>query len=287
MRHRRQPSPSTRFAQSGALEIAYEVVGEGPPVLLIMGLGASRQLWKPQIDGLREHFTLIPFDNRGVGDSSVPRKPFTLEDMARDAKAVLDAVGIERAHVVGVSLGGMIAQHLALLFPEVVERLVLCVTTPGARYALPSVDVLETLLINRGRSPRQIARDNLRLLFTPETLVAQPHIEREFVELTLANLAPLRGFVLQAAATVSHDTLARLDRIRHPTLVLHADRDELVPLKNGELLHLHLPNSRFVILEGSAHGCFMDRAADANGVIRRFLDGDDDPRWFAAEGFRI
>lgn len=284
---RREPGPNTRFATSGALEIAYEIIGDGAPVLMIMGLGASRALWKPQIEGLRDHFQLIPFDNRGVGESTIPKKPYKIEAMADDAKAVLDAAGIERAHVVGVSLGGMIAQHFALRYPRAVDRLVLCVTTPGAHYALPTVEVLETLLIKGKRTPRQIAEDNLRMLFTPETLAAHPHIEEEFVELALANLAPLRGFVLQAAATVGHDTLERLSRIQRPTLVLHAERDQLVPLRNGELLHLHIPDSRFVVLRDTGHGCFMDRADDANRIIRQFLEGDDDPRWFPADGLRL
>jgi len=133
-------------ATSPGARIAYEEHGEGAPLLLIHGLGYGRWGWGPLLAPLAERYRVLAFDNRGIGASSVPDGPYSARTMAEDAVAVLEAAGVGRAHVVGTSLGGMVAQALAADFPERVDRLVLACTTPGGPHAVPFPEATRRLL---------------------------------------------------------------------------------------------------------------------------------------------
>ena len=135
------------------VRIVWEERGSGPPLLLIQGLGYARWSWEPVLPGLAERFRVISFDNRGIGESDKPAGPYTAREMADDALQVLDEAGVERAHVLGASLGGMIAQELAVAAPERVERLVLCCTTPGGAATVPMPEVTVRLFAESGALP--------------------------------------------------------------------------------------------------------------------------------------
>ena len=128
---------SATFADNGGVRIAYESLGEGPPLLLMQGIGYARWSWDPVVPALAERFRVLNFDNRGIGESDVPSPPYSARQLAEDGMAVLDDAGVERAHVVGASLGGMAAQELAAGFADRVDRLVLACTTPGGTGAVP------------------------------------------------------------------------------------------------------------------------------------------------------
>src|SRR5712692_6269635 len=146
-------------AQLADVRIAYDVRGDGPPVLFVQGLGYGRGGWGPSPERLADAFTVVTFDNRGFGDSDKPPGPYTTAQLAADALGVLDAAGLERAHVVGASLGRMIAQELVLAAPERVERLVLCCTTPGGADAAPMPSRTVALMLEAPRlDPREAQR---------------------------------------------------------------------------------------------------------------------------------
>lgn len=258
-------------AHNGDVELAYEVHGEGEPLLLVQGLGGTKEWWFPQIEHFAASHRVIAYDNRGVGDSDVPYHPWQMADMAADAVAILDAEAIESAHVVGVSMGGMIAQHVALNHPGRVRHLVLCATTPGLHHGFPDIEVLAGMLGGGKRTRAQIARDNLKLLFTDETMAAMPELMERTVELGTRHAAPARGFRHQVGAVIGHNTKERLRELAHRTLVLTGDRDTLIPPLHSQLLAEAIVGAHFEVLEDTAHGFLLDRAADANRLIEEFL----------------
>ncbi len=254
------------------VEIAYEVYGEGEPLLCIMGLGGTKELWEPQIEGLQDKFRLFVFDNRGVGASAVPKNPWTMADMARDAVAVLDAEGISSAHVLGVSMGGMIAKHVALNHSERVRRLILAATTAGAFIAPPGPEMLQLLTGAGAKTPQEVARNSLRAMFTQEFIDREAEFCEKMMALQLRYLPPRRGFMGQMNAVMAHNTQGRLPEIIHETLVITGDLDELVPPRNSEVLAAGIPQAKLKVIPGTAHGFFFDRAADVNREVAAFLN---------------
>ena len=174
------------------MKLAWERHGEGPPLLLIHGLGYARWGWEPVLDGLARSFDVILFDNRGIGESDAPTGPYTTAQLAGDALQVLDEAGVERAHVLGTSLGGMVAQELALTSPERVDRLVLACTTPGGSESFPMPEQTVELMTS-GASLRQFVENALA-----------PEADAELVERILrhreATAQPFEAWAAQAAA---------------------------------------------------------------------------------------
>jgi 3-oxoadipate enol-lactonase len=240
----------TATAISGGVRIAYELRGEGPPLLLVHGLGYARWGWEPVVDGLAERFRVCLFDNRGVGESDVPEGPYSARSMAGDAVAILDDAGFERVHVVGTSLGGMVAQELALSFPERVDRLVLACTTPGVR-GIPMPEETFRLLASASSLPLEEA---LRR-FVENALA--PGVDAALVERIMAHrlASPLdmNGWRAQAAAGMVFDSLDRLGEIRAPTLLLHGTADVVVDSRNSELLAERIPDARLELFAGRGH----------------------------------
>ncbi|MGH3126446.1 MAG: alpha/beta fold hydrolase, partial [Gaiellaceae bacterium] len=200
-----------------SVRIAWERRGEGQPLVLVHGLGYARWGWEPVADALAERFEVVLLDNRGIGESEAPAGPYTAAEMAEDVVRVLDEAGLERAHVVGTSLGGMIAQELALR-TERVERLVLVCTTPGGQSAVPMPEVTAKLIAEAASMEPLVA---LRR-FVENALA--PGAPEELVERILAHrlrtAQPPTAWAAQAAAGVSFDAWDRLPELRAPTLVL-------------------------------------------------------------------
>jgi len=259
----------------GDVSIYYEVHGEGEPLLLIMGYGHNSGHWFSQIPGLSQEYGVIAFDNRGTGRSDKPDIPYTIEMMARDAAGLLEALGIDAAHIYGVSMGGMIAQEFALRYPDKVIGLILGCTNCGGRNSImPDAEAME-LLFDTERmkrlTPEQGARETLPFLCNQEFIDNNPDIAEQYIAKTVAYVTPLHGYIRQAGAIMKHDTYERLPQIKAPTLVIAGAADRLVPVENSRILASRIPNAELVILENMGHFFSMEALEEANKAILDFL----------------
>lgn len=254
--------------RSGDADISYEVTGEGEPLVMIMGFLADSRMWMLQTPVFAEHFKCITLDNRGVGNSSRPPGPYTMEQMAGDVLAVMDDAGIESAHVLGISMGGAIAQHVVLKAPERVRSLVLAATFSRHNEWLERLSEIGGLVANLGHEA--FGRSVLLWLFTPKLVIGQPELVAQIEQMVLAFQPPEESFVNQLAAVQAHDVREQLKGVTAPTLVLAARRDFMVPPELAEEIAEAIPGSRFELLEGG-HGFSAENAVEFNRVILEFL----------------
>jgi 3-oxoadipate enol-lactonase len=268
----------TRYAPSGSLRIAYEVQApllrgrHRPWLLLVQGLGYDRAGWEPVLPDLRRHFRLVLHDNRGSGSSDPSDRPFSVTDLARDAVAVLDAAGITRAHVVGVSLGGMIAQEVAIGFPDRVDRLVLGCTTPGwpSGYPMPPASLR---LVSRvgSMSPGEAERRFTENALAPSTVAQRPDLVRRLLRHRASRPHDPSGWALLNAAGARYYGGTRQTTIRARTLVLHGSEDAVVDPRNATLLAERIPGAQLRMLTGLGHLFFWERPAALTGPATAFL----------------
>jgi 3-oxoadipate enol-lactonase len=251
------------------MRIAWESRGDGPPLLLIHGLGYARWGWEPVADRLAGRFRVLLFDNRGIGASEVPPGPYTAAAMAADALQVLDEAGAGRAHVVGTSLGGMVAQELALAHPERVDRLVLVATTPGGAGAFP---LPERTLALIAAAP-SLAPDVALRRFVENALAGDAPVELvdRITARRLASPPDPAGWQAQAAAGTGFDALGRIGAIAAPTLVLHGTDDGVVDPRNAALLAGRIPDARVRLLEGRGHLLFWEDPDGFVEAVEEFL----------------
>ena len=245
------------------MRIAWERRGEGQPLLLIHGLGYARWGWEPVVDDLARSFDVILFDNRGIGESDVPPGPYTAAAMAADAAQVLDEAGVERAHVVGSSLGGMVAQELALSRPERVDRLVLASTHPGATKAHPMPQRTVDLMTS-GASLRQFVENALE----PDP---RPELVDRILEHRERTAQPFDAWAAQAAAGAAFDAGDRLGALASPTLVQTGDGDVVVDPRNSELLAELIPDARVSVFPGTGHLFFWQEPQRFVRELEEFL----------------
>ena len=251
------------------VRLAYDVEGIGEPVLLIQGLGYGRRGWGPAPGMLAQRFQVVSFDNRGFGESEVPPGPYTTAQLARDAVAVLDAAGIGEAHVIGISLGGMVAQELVLAEPERVRRLVLCSTTPGGPKSVPMPPQTVELM---GRASYLEPQEALRR-FVVNALAPDPPAELvdEIIAYRAANPPDPAGWWALAGAGATHDAMARLDDVRLPTLVVHGKADNVVDAGNAPLLAGAILGARLELFEGVGHLLPWERPVEFTRLVEEFL----------------
>jgi pimeloyl-ACP methyl ester carboxylesterase len=257
---------------TGRLNTYYEINGDGEPLLLIRGLGSTCDGFKAQVEGLSPYFRVISFDNRCVGRTDQPQQPFTIADMADDTAALLDALGVESAHVFGVSLGGMVAQELVLRHPEKVRRLVLACTHAGPRTATRSPEWAAQIFNESRDMPRPSAlRHSIPLLFSRKTVEERPELVEETLAVMENNNQPKTSYMLQLGAVMMHDTAGRLGKITHPTLVLTGTEDTLVDPGNSRLIARAIPGARLLEFEESGHVFFTEKSAEVNSVLIDFF----------------
>jgi pimeloyl-ACP methyl ester carboxylesterase len=256
-------------ARNGEVELAYELLGNGPPLLLIQGLGYGGRGWGPVLEPLAEEFTVAAFDNRGFGASGAPPGPYSVEELADDAQAVLDAAGFERAHVVGASLGGMIAQELALAHPGRIDKLVLACTTPGGANAYPMPAQTVSLMLAAPTMPP----DEALRRFVENALGdgRSDELVERIVAYRIANPPDLGGWQAQAAAGATHDALDRIGSILAPTLIVHGTEDAVVDPRNADLLAERIPGARVELLRGCGHLPFWEQPERFASLIKEFL----------------
>ena len=241
-------------APDGRTALYWESEGAGAPVLLVMGLGLSGGAWWRTVPVLARRLRVITFDHRGVGRSRAFSPVYTTEAMADDAVAVLDAAGIERAHVYGISLGGMVAQQLALRHPERVRSLVLGATSPGGpRSVSPDPEVLDFVRRRLRMRSEEAARASVPFNYGPRCRAEHPERIEEDIARRLESPFSIRAYREQLFAAGVHNTWGRLGRIVVPTLVVHGRHDRMVPFGNGELLAGRIPGARLRVLEESGH----------------------------------
>jgi pimeloyl-ACP methyl ester carboxylesterase len=258
------------------VRIAYELCGtlhwRRPWLVLIQGMGFDRFGWEPVLRKLRRHFRLVLVDNRGCGRSDRPPGLFAVADMAGDIVAVLDAAGIRRAHVLGVSLGGMVAQELAVTHSERVDGLVLACTTPGWPFAYPMPDAsVRLILATAGLAAEVARRRHIENALSARTVQDHPELVDQLIELQGSQPADPRARSAQAAAGALYAGRLRQARIGARTLVLHGGADTVVDPRNGRLLADRIPDARLVTFPDLGHLLFWEDPDGFTAAVTSFL----------------
>lgn len=252
------------------LRLAYESRGRGETVLLIAGLGRDRRMWDAQVPALSERLRVVTFDNRGVGESEKPAGPYTAGQMAEDAAGLLDVLEVERAHVAGASLGGLIAQELALSRPERVSRLALLCTHPGQPLCVPmDREALAAIVPDPAADPFERLLGAMRLAYGPRYWDLNAASLAEAARARLGFLPSVESWWAQAAAGASFCWAGR--RIAAPALVLTGDADRIVPPVNSQTLGRLIPGSRVSVFPGAGHYFFCEEPAAVNRALLGFL----------------
>ena len=245
-------------ATANGIELHYEIHGKGLPLVLISGIGYTKWQWHRMLPFLARHFRLITFDNRGVGESDKPEGPYTAHMLAADTVGLLDALGIEKAAVLGHSMGGFIAQAMALEFPHKVEKLILCSTNFGGPRHVPVTPEAMKVLTDVSSDPLTRFRNGLVISTAPGWAENNPDMIQRWVEWRVAN--PIEPAPYQAQLAIGLGLLQeaaafenQLPRIKVPTLILFGEHDKVVPPANATLLAEKIADSKVVILPEAGH----------------------------------
>ena len=259
--------PTVRTATA---ELHYERSGSGEPLLMIQGMSGTHVAWgEPFLAPLRESFDVIAFDNRGIGLSGPIDGPFTILEMAGDAAGLLDELGIESAHVCGISMGGMIAQDLALAQPDRLRSLTLgCTYCGGPGSQLMPEENARKLMEGMGSGDRDKAiRASYEVNLSPAFRSDEGHFAT-FHEMATSVPAAKETIQLQIQAIFGHDTSARLGEIPTPTLIVHGTDDGVLPYPNGELIASLMPAARLETLDGVGHMFWWEQPERSAELIR-------------------
>ena len=266
-------------AKINDIEMYYEVHGptvlpedQADALLLIMGLGANATSWEMQLPAFSREYRTIAFDNRGSGRTDKPQSPYTIPQMADDAAALLDHLGIASAHVFGMSMGGMIAQEMALRHPQRLRALVLGGTMAGGPNAVMAGPQLIQQWASTALLPLEQAVENgLRFLYSEE-FIERNHERLVKRALDLAYLQPpLYALQRQVMAVIQFNTFQRLAKITAPTLVISGTADQIVPPENSRILAERIPGAQHIELEGAGHGFLAEKAEETNSTVLAFL----------------
>jgi pimeloyl-ACP methyl ester carboxylesterase len=255
------------------INICYEVQGKGYPIAMIMGLSANMDWWDPNlIAQVSKKYRAVTFDNRGAGRTDAPKIDYSIKMFADDTAKLLDSLKIEKAHILGISMGGMIAQEFALDYPQRVEKLVLCSTNCGASKSVqPGPKVLGVLMSGGAGKAEDIVKNTIPLLFTEDFMKKNPAYMKQVTDqLMKAPITP-DAFTRQVKAIMAWDTYARLPRIKAPALVMHGKKDILVPPENAKIIADRIPGAKLAYFENSGHGLFSVELDKVLGTLFQFL----------------
>jgi 3-oxoadipate enol-lactonase len=264
------------LVESDGARIYWESVGKGEPLVLIMGLGCSSAMWFRLAPRLAKHYRVILLDNRGVGRTKTTLSlVHRVSNMAQDVVAVLDAAGEANAHVLGISMGGMIAQQLALDHPQRVRSLILAATNCGGVRAVLAQQPVWQLLFSKGEMDAHGALAAMQP-YTYAANTPQSHIDEDHL-VRLAHYPALRGYQAQLYGLMGWSSYSRLHELRLPTLVLHGREDQLIPPMNGRNLTRWIHEARLVELENASHWIHSDQPEAVAGVVKKFLSNPKGP----------
>jgi 3-oxoadipate enol-lactonase len=255
------------------VRLAVSVHGSGPTLVMIPGLGSSRRVYDPLVPHLARHLCVVVFDPRGIGESDFVEGPYTMSQLAADTVAVIDALGEPAASVWGASMGGMVAQHVAIEHGERVQRLLLACTGPGGPHTVPAHPAATRALLGKGAStPAEAYRLACTVMYSPE--FQRRHAAFIEDEVRHRGLHPVRARVFNAQyeAARQHDTYERLPSITAPTLVLHGTDDLVVPVQNGELIASRVPGAQWQPFPRGSHLFFHETPEAVAAAVLAFLD---------------
>lgn len=255
------------------IRIWYEETGSGPPLFLLQGLGLSSRFWLQLPQHLSSRFRVVLVDNRGTGRSDRPRGPYSIRAMARDTLSVADALGLEHFGLAGISMGGMIAQEVALqAAPGRISGLALLATTCGLpRGRIPPMSSILTLLRGANRTPETL-REIRKLIVSPEAYEADPHLFSDFERLMAESPTSPSVFLRQLLAASLHSTGRRLGQIRCPTLVVTGDGDRLIPPENSRIISRLIPGARLEVVPGAGHAFPLERREYLPPLLTQFFE---------------
>ncbi len=254
------------------ISLYYEVHGSGYPLILIRGLASNADHWYCQVPAFSSHYSVVVFDNRGIGRSDIPDSPFTISTMAEDTVDLMDFLGFRMAHILGISMGGMIAQEIALKHGQRVNGLILSCTHCGGKHAVqPDPAVIRNLSGSLFGGTEEAVQKGLRCLFSESSIQQKPSVIQRYGE--VSKRFPPAGQVLihQLQAIQGHDTWADLANIQNPTLVLAGKEDVLVPPENSKILAERIPEARLHLIEGGGHQFLIEQPDAFNSAVLEFL----------------
>ncbi len=256
----------------GDINMYYEVHGEGMPLVLIHGLSADTNAWMFQTPELAKKYKVIIFDNRGIGQTDTPDMPYSAQMMADDTARLMDALDIAEAHFLGYSLGGFIAQELAIKYPQKVRSLILAASAACMPLRTKLIEETWGLLIEEGVGPGTLMKAQLPYFFT-ETMLESPG----FIEMTIDSVLqnpqpqPNHGFIRQLSVCLEHDARNRLSMIKAPSLILVGSEDCLLPVKTSQELAEGIPKAKLEVLDGGGHAFTIETPDKLNQAILDFL----------------
>jgi pimeloyl-ACP methyl ester carboxylesterase len=255
------------------INIYYEIHGEGFPLIDIMGLAGDVNWWLPEIiEAHSQHFKTMIFDNRGAGRTDKPDYPYSITMMAEDTIGLMDALNIEKAHFLGASLGGFIAQEIAIGYPERVEKLVLCCThCGGSKQVLPSDEVLQEMMSTDELPPEELIDSILSFCFTDDFIKTNSDFIESYKKRALEYAIPYNAYLHQIAANMSFSAGLRLKKIMAPTLIMHGREDVIIPWENAEILAKRIPNAKAIIIDNAGHLLFKPDPLKVIGPTIEFL----------------
>lgn len=262
--------------RANGINIEYEIDGSGEPLLLIAGLGYSRWMWHKMVPALAQEFKVITFDNRGVGGSDKPKGPYTAQLLAADTAALLSALDIESAAVMGHSMGGYVAQALALEYPYLIDKLILSATNfGGSNHIRITQEALVVLMDTRG-DPLERLRNGIAVSTAPGFPEKKPAVVDEWIAHRAANPLHPEGYEAQLAIGLNlfsdeNCFEPRLHEIDAPTLILFGKHDRVVPIGNAELLARRIRNSSVTILPDAGHLYPLETPDEAVTAVTDFL----------------
>ena len=261
------------YAQVNGINLHYTSQGEGQPLLLIMGLGGSSAAWDLEfVKRMAEDYQVITYDNRGTGQSDKPDEPYSISLFASDAVGLLSALNIPRAHVFGISMGGMIAQEIGIHHPQHVASLTLGCTTPGGKHAVPAPpESMEALKGRPGQTPEDAIRDGWKLSYSEDYIATHQDELEATMSRVLEHSTPFFAYKRHLDATMTLRVYKQLGEISAPTLIATGRDDVLIPAANSELLAREIPNAQLAIFDNAGHG-FVSSARDPfTACFKEFL----------------
>jgi pimeloyl-ACP methyl ester carboxylesterase len=255
------------------LELFHHRRGAGQPLLLIQGMSGTHLSWgDPFMEALSADFDVVAYDHRGIGRSGRAEEPFSIADLAEDAAGLLDALGWESAHVLGISMGGMVAQELVLRHPERIRTLTLgCTYSGGPGSALAPETTLQRLSAGMLSGDKELAIRTGFEVNVSAAFAEQADSYEPFRAMAAALPAPVPVIMLQMQAIAQHDTSGRLPSVQAPTLVIHGDEDQMLPVDNGRLIASLIPGARLELLPGVGHMFWWEQPEHGADLVRQHV----------------